>query len=63
LILAGNANERATGGPPRVDETELVRDFAEAFDFMLLKEVQFDTADPNVKGALAWSLLLRPKHD
>jgi methyl halide transferase len=61
LILAGNANERAAGGPPRVDETDLVRDFAEAFDFVHLKEMWFDTADEEAKGALAWSLLLRRK--
>jgi len=62
LILAGNANEPgARGGPPRVDETELVGDFAAAFDFERLREMRFDTADPKVQGAWAWSLLLRRK--
>ncbi len=62
LILAGNANEPgARGGPPRVDETELVGDFAGAFDFERLREIRFDTADPKVPGAWAWSLLLRRK--
>lgn len=62
LILAGNANEPgARGGPPRVDETELVGDFAAAFDFERLRELRFDTADPTVPGAWAWSLLLRRK--
>lgn len=59
LILAGNANEARHYGPPRVDETDLVNDFAAAFAFELLKEIRFDTADPNAQGALAWSVLLR----
>jgi hypothetical protein len=63
LILAGNANEPGpTGGPPRVDETELIADFAAAFDFVHLREMRFDTADPNVQGAWAWSVLLRRPH-
>lgn len=62
LILAGNANElTAHSGPPRVTETELVRDFAEAFDFVRLREIRFDTANPDVAGAWAWSVLLRRK--
>jgi len=59
LILAGNANEPRHYGPPRVDETDLVNDFASTFDFEQLKEIRFDTADPNAQGALAWSVLLR----
>lgn len=62
LILAGNANESGRSyGPPRVDETELVGDFADSFDFESLREIRFDTADPQAKGALAWSVLLRRK--
>jgi methyl halide transferase len=62
LILAGNANQpKPHSGPPRVTETELVSDFAEAFDFEHLREIRFDTANPDVSGAWAWSLLLRRK--
>jgi SAM-dependent methyltransferase len=62
LILAGNANEPSPrGGPPRVDETELVADFAGGFDFERLQETRFDTATPEVEGAWAWSVLLRRK--
>lgn len=64
LILAGNANESGEPyGPPRVDETELVDDFAAAFDFEQLREIRFDSADPDDQGALAWSVLLRRKGD
>jgi SAM-dependent methyltransferase len=62
LILAGNANEPAPAyGPPRVDETELVAEFGPGFDFESLREIRFDTADPNAQGAWAWSILLRRK--
>jgi len=62
LIIAGNANQpEPHSGPPRVTETELVSDFAEAFDFVHLREIRFDTANPDVPGAWAWSMLLRRK--
>lgn len=62
LIIAGNANEPGPAyGPPRVDETDLVKDFAGAFDFERLQEIRFDTADPARPGAWAWSVLLRRK--
>jgi SAM-dependent methyltransferase len=64
LILAGNANESGERyGPPRVDEHELIKDFAAAFDLEELRETRFDTADRDVAGALAWSVLLRRKGD
>jgi len=64
LILAGNANEPGQHyGPPRVDETELINDFAAEFDFEALRETRFDTADPYAQGALAWAVLLRRKGD
>jgi SAM-dependent methyltransferase len=62
LIIAGNANQpEPHSGPPRVTETELVSDFTEAFDFVRLREIRFDTANPEVAGAWAWSVLLRRK--
>jgi methyl halide transferase len=62
LILAGNANEAGEHyGPPRVDERDLVNDFAAGFDIEQLREIRFDTADPDTPGALAWAVLLRRK--
>ncbi len=59
LIMAGNANEPPPHyGPPRVKEAELRGDLSALFDFEELREARFDTADPNAKGALAWSALL-----
>jgi methyl halide transferase len=64
LILAGNANEPGQRyGPPRVDEKELVNDFASGFDFELLREIRFDTAEAAAQGALAWVVLLRRTAD
>jgi len=51
LILAGNANETRHYGPPRVDETHLVGDFAKTWDFVHLQEHR--------GGAWFWSALMR----
>ncbi|MBM4035988.1 MAG: class I SAM-dependent methyltransferase [Planctomycetes bacterium] len=60
LLLAGNANEPRHGGPPRVEEKKLVDDFAETWDFVCLREIRFESRDPNNKsGPWAWSLLMR----
>ncbi len=62
LILAGNANEPRHYGPPRVDETELVNDYAATWDFVWLREMRFESRDPNRKnGPWAWSALVRRK--
>jgi acetyl esterase/lipase len=62
LILAGNANEPPPHyGPPRVREADIRADFGPWFEFQWLRETRFDTTDPNRKGALAWSILLRRK--
>jgi len=60
LLLAGNANEPNHGGPPRVEETQLVDNFARTWDFVSLKEIRFESRDPNRKtGPWAWSALMR----
>ena len=60
LLLAGNANQPRHGGPPRVDETKLVHDFAKTWDFVCLREIRFESRNPNYKtGAWAWSALMR----
>jgi len=61
LILAGNANEKSSGGPPRVTEAQLRGDFSKLFDFVDLRETHFDTPTPGGKGALAWFALLKRK--
>ncbi len=62
LILAGNANEPLPhSGPPRVREADIRADFGPSFEFQWLRETRFDTTEPNGKGALAWSILLRRK--
>jgi SAM-dependent methyltransferase len=60
LLLAGNANEPRHGGPPRVEETKLVGDFAATWDVVSLREIRFESRDPNRRtGPWAWSALLR----
>ncbi len=60
LLLAGNANEPTHGGPPRVEETQLVNNFAGTWDFVSLQEIRFESRDPNHKtGPWAWSALMR----
>ena len=60
LLLAGNANQPRHGGPPRVEETKLVNDFAKTWDFVCLREIRFESRDPNHKtGPWAWSALMR----
>lgn len=61
LIIAGNANETRSGGPPRVREEEIRRDFAEGFEILSLREMRFDTAEGAAKGALGWAILLERK--
>jgi SAM-dependent methyltransferase len=61
LILAGSANEERRAGPPKVKEEEIRNDFSELFDFQWLREIRFDSANPDSKGPLAWSVLLRRK--
>ena len=60
LLLAGNANQPRHGGPPRVEETKLVSDFAKTWDFVCLREIRFESRNPDHKtGPWAWSALMR----
>ena len=63
MILAGNANEARHYGPPRVKEEELRGDFSAAFEFVKLDTINFDSGDPQKKGALGWLVLLCRKAD
>lgn len=59
MLLAGNANEPPPHyGPPRVKETELRAELSPLFEFESLREIRFDSIDPEEKGALAWCALL-----
>ncbi len=59
LILAGNANEPRHYGPPRVEETHLVGDFAETWDFVSLRELRPGAGPNRESGAWFWSALMR----
>lgn len=61
LILAGNANEPGSGGPPRVTEQEIRADFSRDFEILRLDTTRFDTPTADRQGALAWSILLERK--
>ena len=61
LLLAGNANEKSRRGPPRVKEEEIRNDFSALFEFEWMREVRFNSVNPDAKGPLAWSVLLRRK--
>jgi len=62
LILAGNANEKRGGGPPRVKEEDIRKDFTDAFDFTWLRETRFGPEGAKGKGPLMWSILLTRKN-
>jgi ubiquinone/menaquinone biosynthesis C-methylase UbiE len=58
LLLAGNANEPRTSGPPGLSEADLRTDLEPQFEFLSLTEFRFEDVDgPN--GPLAWNAVLR----
>jgi SAM-dependent methyltransferase len=60
LLLAGNANEPNHGGPPRVEDAQIVGHFATTWDFVSLREIRFEGRDPGRRnGPWAWSALMR----
>ena len=61
LLLAGSANEPRRQGPPKIKEEEIRGDFSGLFTFEWLREIRFDSVNPDAKGPLAWSVLLRRK--
>lgn len=54
LVLAGNANEQTTEGPPRVHEHEIRVDLEPLFEIHWIREFRFDVPNPP-EGFLAWS--------
>ena len=63
MILAGSPADGNRGGPPRIEEETIRRDFSTMFDFEWLRDIHFDARDPNVKGPSAWSIHLRRKSE
>lgn len=61
LILAGSPADGRSGGPPRVKEETIRNDFSTLFDFQWLRDVRFDSRNPDAKGPSAWSIHLRRK--
>ena len=59
LILAGSPVDRRSGGPPRIKEETIRKDFSSLFDFDWLRNIHFDSRDPDAKGPSAWSIHLR----
>lgn len=61
LLLAGSAKEERRAGPPKIKEEEIRGDFSERFTFEWLRDIRFDSVNPNAEGFKAWSVLLRVK--
>jgi SAM-dependent methyltransferase len=61
LILAGNAREPQTPGPPTVSEEEIRREWGEAFEIIWLREFRFDATAGDSQRPLAWSCLVRKR--
>jgi hypothetical protein len=63
MILAGSPADGNRGGPPRIEEATIRRDFSGLFDFEWLQHIHFDSRSPNARGPSAWSIHLRRKDD
>ena len=61
LILAGSPADGNSGGPPRVKEETIRMDFSTLFDFVWLRDIHFDSRNPDARSSSAWSIHLRRK--
>jgi len=61
LILAGSPADGSRGGPPRIPEKKIRDDFTAAFTFEWLRNIHFESRNPEAKGPSAWSIHLRRK--
>ena len=59
MILAGSPADGNRGGPPRISEETIRKDFSKLFDFEWLRDIHFDSRNPDAKGPSAWSIHLR----
>ena len=58
-VLAGNAREPHTPGPPVVSEEQIRSELGSLFEVVRLHEFYFDQVKPGGVRLLAWSCLLR----
>lgn len=58
LVLAGNPNDGETGGPPRVQGSQLVAEFEPLYRLLVLREFHFEDAG-GARGPLGWSCLMQ----
>ena len=63
MILAGSPADGNSGGPPRIKEETIRKDFSTLFDFEWLRNINFDSRNPDAKSSSAWSIHLRRKDD
>lgn len=63
MILAGSPADGNNGGPPRIKEETIRKDFSKLFDFNWLRNIHFDSRNPDAKGSSAWSIHLRRKDE
>jgi SAM-dependent methyltransferase len=63
MILAGSPADGNRGGPPRIKEETIRRDFSTLYHFEWLRHIRFDSRNPNSQGPSAWSIHLRRKDD
>lgn len=61
MILAGSPADGNRGGPPRIKEETIRKDFSTLFGFEWLRDIHFDSRNPDAKGPSAWSIHLRRK--
>jgi len=61
LVLAGNAREPHSPGPPVVTEEEIRREWGELFAIDWLREFHFDAPPGSDERILGWSFLLHRK--
>ncbi len=63
MILAGSPADGNSGGPPRIKEETIRKDFSTLFEFEWLRNIHFDSRNPDAKGSSAWSIHLRRKDE
>jgi len=59
LVLAGNAREPHSPGPPVVSEGQIREELGSLFSIVQLREFRFDQVEPDGTRFLGWSCLLR----
>jgi SAM-dependent methyltransferase len=63
MILAGSPADGNNSGPPRIKEVTIRKDFSTLFDIDWLRNIHFDSSNPDAKGTSAWSIHLRRKSE